>query len=314
MGLNETFKFLIRAARDAKRHPATRIRTFAAALLLMAMLPLAACSPKTSMSTYYDGSESVRPQPPDGRFDQEAARRLTPERRRQLDIEFFNQFRYKSEGPDTSDREGRIRAAAEEGLEVAYLAEQLYNFKNGGLPWFRPGYQPYWERLRALAASGDASAQCLLWEVAREYRYFKLDPPTAYDVDVLAPRYLKAAAEQGHPYCTPRQVGKEKPDYFNNNVETELVCARLGVHECQEGMAARYASGRSVPVDKVKALCWIYKAKSNNSAPSLENFFRSQSYAVWKVAGQAGEDKLFKVLTPETDCDQVSEALLKPTE
>lgn len=254
----------------------------------------------------------VKTQPPDVPFDEEAAKRLTPERRRELDIEFFNQFHYKSEGPDTSDRERRIRAVAAEGFEVAYLAERLYNFSNGGLPWFdRFDYRPYWARLKTLAAEGDVSAQCLFYLVVRDYRYFKLDPPTTYDEKELTPKYLKAAAEQEHPYCTPWQIRKENLNYFNYNVETELHCARQGVHDCQEGMAARYGSGRSVQPDKVKALCWVYKAQRANSALSIKSFFQSLSYPIWKEVGQAGIDKLLEILTPETDCESVSEALLQ---
>lgn len=281
-------------------------------LSLAGVLSLVACSPGTSMSTYKGAPDFARLQPSSIPFDQEAAKRLTPERRRQLDIEFFNQFWYKSEGPETVDRIRRVRAVAEEGFETAYLAEQLYNFKSLGLPWFRSDYQPHWERLKVLAAAGDASAQCLFSYVSWNYREFSLDPPTKYDQEVLGPRYMKAAAEQGQPYCMIVQAGKDYPHGQEKSLQRDIRCAYLGATICQDGMAARYLSGRGVPADKVKALCWGYKAKSNNSAPSIESFFRSLQSAVRETAGQGRLDRVLEVLTPNVDCDTVSEALLNP--
>src|SRR4051812_39003167 len=75
----------------------------------------------------------------DPAFDGAAAGQLTPARRAQLDVDFFNEFWAKSEsGPSSlpSARAARIRAMAAEGFEVAYLADRLYNFERNGIPSF----------------------------------------------------------------------------------------------------------------------------------------------------------------------------------
>jgi hypothetical protein len=239
-------------------------------------------------------------------FNHEAAAKLTTTRRKQLDIEFFNEFTVKSEsgpGGEASARAARIRRMANEGFEVAYLADRLYNFERLGIPSFRPDYADSWNRLKELARQGDSSAQCLFAFVAAEYRSFNQDPPTRHDEEVLGSHYRKAASEQDHPYCGWLWAGNDSRIDEQQRIRLEAACAREQVVACQTSRAARYAEARGVPKDRVKGLCWLAKARSSSSSLRIENWFRVYRSFLRDEIGSDGVARVLHGIGPETDCD-----------
>jgi hypothetical protein len=240
-------------------------------------------------------------------FDGAAAGQLTPARRAQLDVDFFNEFWAKSEsGPSSlpSARAARIRAMAAEGFEVAYLADRLYNFERNGIPSFAPDYRAHWRRLKKLAKDGDPSAQCLFSHTAVEYRAFNLEPPTLEDMAVLAPQYRKAAALQGHAYCSWLYIAESGETDETRITQIDMRCAKAGVTVCQQSLASRYRSGRGVEKNSARGFCWLMKARSGNSAPSVENGYRLYLGLLRNELGPERTTKILNVVTAGTDCDQ----------
>jgi TPR repeat protein len=240
-------------------------------------------------------------------FDAAAAGQLTQARRAQLDVEFFNEFWAKSEsGPSSlpSARAARIRAMAAEGFEVAYLADRLYNFERNGIPSFASDYRTHWRRLKALAKDGDPSAQCLFSHTAVEYRAFNLEPPTLDDMAVLAPQYRKAAASHGHPYCSWLSIAGSGETDETRITQIAMRCAKAGVTVCQRSLASRYRNGRGVKKDSARGFCWLTKARSRNSAPSVENAYRNYVGLLRDELGSEKTAKLLNDVTADTDCDE----------
>lgn len=239
------------------------------AVLSTLLLAVALCAPLVGCQA----------QTPPETFDRAKAAALTPERRSQVDVAFFNDFVARDmpggmwESGASHPRGGRIHALAEEGFEVAWLAERLYNFHRFGYrDTPHAGY--YWDRIKALADGGDASAQCFLaksvWEL-REYGFFK--PPKA-DMD-KAYDYLEKAAAQGQAQCSGDWGNYRYENAPAKRAELNLDGAKKGCAECMVRVTGAYERGDDLPRDLSKAWCWILEAQRASDSVSYENRKRS---------------------------------------
>ena len=224
-------------------------------LLLALVLPLSGC--KAQMS-------------PEG-FDHAKSAALNPERRAQVDIAFFNDFVARDmpggmwQSGVNHPRGARIHALAEEGFEVAWLAERFYNFNRFGY-LDTPNGQHYWSRIKELADEGDASAQCFIWLSAEELQLDGFFKPPKADVDNRA-HYLKLAVAQGQPECTGSWGAYPNKDQ-KKHAENNLQAAKKGCVRCQSRVSSFYMSGLGLPKDLAKAWCWALEAERNNDSPS----------------------------------------------
>lgn len=238
-------------------------------------------------------------------FSAQATGKLSAGRLREMDVEFFNEFWVKNETP-IEERVRKIHALAEQGFEVAQLAEKLYNFSNYGVPALHSNYLVYWQRLKALAELGNPSAQCLFSSTAVEYRSYKQDPPTQYDEEVLAPYYRKAAAAQGHPYCLALWANNAYRDDPTKETKIELWCAEVGINMCQRNIAIGYFNGHGVPMDMAKGVCWLVKAKNQNHARSIASMFDFYSGQLQQKIGKKRLADLLQKWGARPNCNYVS--------
>lgn len=214
-------------------------------------------------------------------FDQSRAAALTQERRTALDVAFFNEFVVKGQMPRGMWESGaahpggaRIHAMAEEGFEVAWLAERLFDFHRGGFPRSSPEGIHYWNRLKALAVAGDASAQCLIWRAAPELNKFGGAFVPEEDVKVARYQFVEKAAAQGHPLCSGDWGNYHYQDDPERRAELNLYGARKGCLECQFRASGYYLDGSGVQADLSKAWCWTLEAKSLSDSVEAERYLR----------------------------------------
>lgn len=224
-------------------------------LLLALLLPLSSCKAQIT-------SES---------FDHAKAATLSPERRAQMDVAFFNDFVVRDmpggmwQSGTSHPRGARIHALAEEGFEVAWLAEQFYNFNRIGYRDTQNG-QHYWNRIKELADGGDASAQCFIWFSAEELQLYGFFKPPQTDVENRA-YYLKLAVAQGQPECTGSWGAYPDKDQ-KKHAENNLYAAKKGCVSCQSRVRSFYLNGSGLPKDMSKAWCWALEAERNNDSLS----------------------------------------------
>lgn len=199
------------------------------------------------------------------------------EARRRMDVEFFNEFSFRSEFP-TEERVKKIKALAEAGFEIAGIAYELFNIERGGFPRGSKDHQRHYARLKSLAERGNPSAQCLYGSAILAYRQFHLSPATEADEKVVSPAMYAAAAKQRHPNCTV--YAQDLQERTKENAEARfrsiLSCARAGATQCQLRMSGIYSRGIFVEPNQVRALCWELNAKRANSLSSIENGIRNR--------------------------------------
>lgn len=253
-------------------------------------------------------------------FNQQAASKLTPEQLKKMDIEFFNYLDVKggfgvNKAEQIKDRTNRMIKLAEAGFEPAWLALRLYDFADYGQPRFSKDYATYWHKLKALADSGNASAQCLFDVVAREYanmndEYRKKgfdmpDLPTQETKETLN-KYTDAAVKQGQTHCQNYAAGeaREKGDLeIVRNIKRN--CALAGDARCESYMGSSYAQGyEGFPKDSAKSLCWYKRAYAHNQSHDADTgIIMQENDLLFKVGSNAKRDLLLSTLTPETDCE-----------
>lgn len=216
--------------------------------------PLAACQAQT----------------PQGSFDQAKAAALTREQRERMDVAFFNDFVVRDMPAEmwrsgaNHPRGARIRKLAEEGFELAWLAEKFYDFDRMG---FRdtPDAERYWRRIRELADGGDASAQCFVWRSAPELRSNGFFKPSLDDVS-SGPRYLELAAAQGQAQCSGDWGNYRYENEPAKRAELNLYGARKGCAECMARVRVFYLNGLGLPQELAKAWCWALEAEHTNDS------------------------------------------------
>lgn len=214
---------------------------------------------------------SAQPEPPP--FNYEKAEALTPKRRAQMDVAFFNDLVYRNSSTrnrrDSQPRGERIHALAEEGFELAYLAEQMFNFHYFGSKRENADLRRWWARVQQLAAEGDASALCFILVME----------PAVLDKhsEVLTATQLAAmerAAMQGHPQCMGEWSGGHWAGRQNNDLVQiaawNLKGAEKGCLRCQSRMASYFADGEGVPKDHSKAWCWITEAVRQTDSSKVD--------------------------------------------
>lgn len=277
-------------------------------VILSLMLSCTACS--ESFQPITDGGVT---------FNRQAADKLTPEQRRRMDIEFFNEFDVRKELP-TEERKQRVIALAEAGFEPAWLSLRLFDYDHGNLSFYfksyTDDYAAHWHRLKALADQGNASAQCLLPELTYEYNSdhagFAKDmnlkdlPTNETDADI--DRYRDAAAAQGQSYCLRYAAGKAiRQGNDKKGMEIIRECAYDGTSACEESLALDYLTGSDgLPKDKAKGLCWYMRAYAHSRAPGMRNMFIGAKAGLSHKIGDEALSNFLARMTPETDCDAVS--------
>lgn len=206
--------------------------------------------------------------PPDI-FDHAKAAALTPERRAQMDVAFFNDFVVRDmpggmwQSGGKHPRGARIHTLAEEGFEIAWLAEKFYDFHRFG---FRdtPHAARHWDRIKELADGGDASAQCFIWLAAEELDMNGFFKPPKADVENRA-RHLKLAVAQGQPECTGNWGAYPDTDQ-QKHAENNLYAARKGCARCMARLSTFYQHGEGLPRDLSIAWCWALEAERSNDS------------------------------------------------
>jgi TPR repeat protein len=233
------------------------------------------------------------------------ASNLSVEKRKELDVEFFNLFWHKNASSPqypASARAARIREIAGEGFEVAYLADKLFVLDKYGAPIFIKAALPHWDRLGQLAAQGDPSAQCLFVQAANEYRSFGVER----DKSGLARKYLEAAAGQEHPYCLRLWSAEAHGSNEAEDVRHTRKCALAGAAICQHSLAGRYSSGRGLPRDRVKGLCWLQKARTTAHSQGIDTWFRIYRGNVEEEVGDDRTRQLVERAATTNDCDSLA--------
>ncbi len=205
------------------------------------------------------GSATYAPPPHDptlGPFDPAAARKLSPEKRREYDVRFFNEMFVKDDHP-TDPRYQLFKKMADEGFEVAHIALRLFDIRLAG-----DRYHPEaWPRLKALAAEGDASAICLHAKYAYVFEP-KLDQRVVFEA-------VRGAAEAGHPHCSGIyaqyfRTGKFATPSRLQYIAWETKAAKGGDLLAQLIVAGLYAGGEGVDMDLARARCWVEEALRSN--------------------------------------------------
>jgi len=244
--------------------------TLAAALLLGALI-------------YIQESRSATHGPPPqdptlSPFDPAAARKLSPEKRREYDVRFFNEMSMKDHHP-TDPRYQLFKKMADEGFEVAHLALRLFDIRLGG-----DRYRPEaWPRLKALAAAGDLSAVCLHAKYAYVFEP-KLDQRVVFGA-------VRGAAEAGHPHCSGIyaqyfRTGKLVMSNPSQYVAWETKAAKGGDLLAQLILADLYATGQHVPVDLPRARCWLEEALRSDQTAKTWNDVQSIRFGVSQAAAR----------------------------
>lgn len=125
----------------------------------------------------------------------EPAPRLPPEKVREYDRIFFNEIEVWNKNSQEyrgSSRQELFEQMARDGYEVAGIALEIFKPARGIIVTSVPAY----EKLRALADSGNASAMCFL-----PFAYAKMDRdklPYRFEDEL---KYVERGARMGHPNC-----------------------------------------------------------------------------------------------------------------
>jgi hypothetical protein len=225
-------------------------RLIVAATLLAALLYV----PESWSGTYV-------PPPHDptlGPFDPAAAGKLSPEKRREYDVLFFNEMSLKDHYP-TGPRYQLFRKMADDGFETAHLALQLFDIRLAGDRYHRQA----WPRLEALAATGDSSAMCLRAKYAYVFEP-TLDQRVVFET-------VQKLAEAGHPHCSGVyaqyfRTGKFVTPSSSEYVAWETKAAKAGDLLAQLILADLYATGVGAYVDLARARCWLEEVLRTNQS------------------------------------------------
>lgn len=248
-------------------------------------------------------------QPPDvPPFDVESAKRMTPERRAQLEVDFFNDFVLKSHSTlnrrDSWPRGERIRAMAKEGYELAYVTEQIFNFHDLGQKRIGVDYQRWWQRVVDLAQQDDPSALCLIWRAEPELRGdYGLIPPRPAD-EPTREQALERAAKLGHPQCIGDWGNWHYRMEPEKRAEWNLKGARKGCVECQTRVSLSYIPGGNLPANKSKAWCWATEAWRRTDAVEVLGIVRAVTSSVWPTLTERPHLTLYRL---GTNCEVVDQ-------
>lgn len=248
-------------------------------------------------------------QPPDmPPFDAAKAKLLSPERRVQLDVAFFNEFVLKSHTtlnrPDSWPRGERVRAMGEEGYELAYIAEQIFDFHNLGLVRKDVDYQRWWQRVVEMAEQDDPSALCLIWRSEYQLRgdYGLILPRQANEP--TPDQALERAAQLGHPQCMGDWGNWRHRDEPEKRAEWNLKGARMGCVECRIRISSWYRDGLGLSKSKDLAWCWITEAWRQTDAVEVLSRIRSTTGVIWPTLTERPRLTIYR---PNTNCGVIEQ-------
>lgn len=209
--------------------------------------------------------------------ERQAASAMPPAHKASLEVAFFNDFVVRNVQRGSTAPEGpiprgdRIRAFAAQGLEIATLADQLFDFDNFGQPrdslLLTHLTRGPWDRLRELALQGDPGAQCLFALAADDLKGRPLSVVTERDAKELAERFLDQSAEQKHPLCMAVWAQRRHPNDPVVKARAELDGAKAGCAACQMRLYLFYKEGYGLPIDLAKSYCWLQEAVRSSDEP-----------------------------------------------
>ena len=224
---------------------------------------------------------------------------LSDDQRRAMDVRLFNELAVRTEGWVGKTREMRYRLIDEmgrKGFEPAELALRLFDFAPGS--WRMRFDRRAYQQLKALAESGDPSAQCLTFKAIRKWK--------VNQDEELVWRYIKQAADQDHPACTATMalayLDGHPPYAKNPHFWKKLILkgGMLGDQIARLMIARAYGNGkRGFPLDIGKARCWFLLAEESDTGKS------DRSYLLWweKKVNDQGLMKNIHLYSPEDFCE-----------
>lgn len=217
-----------------------------------------------------------------GEFDWERYRALTPEKRQQYDLLFFNEMetwnmnssRY---GLDSfgQKREQEFRRMAADGYLPAYVAVRIFVFEEGNVI---PDKKAYDMLLRA-AEQGSGSERCALFPIRWLARAWGKDKSFLENVDeTQLDRLYQLGVEQGHFGCQylygiSYELGQSGfPKDLVLAKKFLLQAAAQGYFRAQRGLALFYRERGITNVrDAEKLLCWSALADQHRAGTSFSS-------------------------------------------
>ncbi len=225
-------------------------------------------------------------------FDKAKVKQLSPEKRRQYDVQLFNQLVVRGEMP-LEPRYQLFLKMAKDGFEVAYLTLELFDIRYSDLPKKHPKGI---DRLKELAKQGDASAQCFYGLYGN---FFESGPVS----ENMAKEYTKVAARQNHPACLA-SYGITFADSKQEEIEWVRKSAERGDMIAQLMLAGAYVDGKGIPQNFSLSRCW-----ANEAIIQSETIFAKSHAQGMRVAEDLAERKGKKVVIKQyrsgTNCSEL---------
>lgn len=227
-------------------------------------------------------------------FDPASARRLSAEKRRQYDVQFFNQIAVRGELP-FEPRYQLFRRMAADGFEVAHLALHLFGIRYSVLPQ-KSAFAL--DRLKELARQGDVSAQCFYGIYGQFF-----EAPTSEN-EALRSEYIKAAARKNHPTCLVA-YGVNFAASPAEEMEWTKKAAEGGDMNAQLSVAVAYGEGKLLPLDLGLAFCWVNEAQQSGTVWSASHV--STIHGLEYEARKRGETVVVRKYRPGTNCSELED-------
>ncbi|MCB5187250.1 hypothetical protein LG200_04420 [Methylobacillus caricis] len=233
---------------------------------------------------------------------------ITPKQK----LQFFNNLVLKNQSskdrPDTWARGEQVHRLAQEGYELAYIAEQMFDFHHLGLKRKGANYEHLWSRIVEMAKQNDPDALCFIWVIEPEIRgNYNLLPPR-HSEELSREDSLKKAAMLGHPQCMGDWGNFNYQDNLEERAKWNLKGAMKGCIDCQARVALDYLHGNGVPIDKSLAWCWISEAWIETDSSHILSIVRSITGSIKSVYNNIPNITLYH---PHTNC-KVFEQLNTP--
>jgi len=218
-------------------------------------------------------------------FDRQKGARLGAAPRAMLERELFNELPYwnlesrRYAGPSAgAQREHRWREMADDGLELAHIALQVFHPERGSI---HPLAEPM-ARLEAMAREGDAGAMCLMTVLVDQARS-KASAPMRDQ----AHQWLRKGTQLGHPECQLHWgrhlilgLDGTRPD-ARQGLSLEFAALAKGyVHDLDGVILHFQRRWSSSPFELTRLYCWLsidQQFRVADSARQMLQSLRSQA-------------------------------------
>jgi hypothetical protein len=237
--------------------------------------------------------------PPEPAVDSRPTRPLDAETKLQFDVLFANELatwnknsvRFTGGQAAFQAKEDFFRELAHQGYEIAGLFARVVKPSQGRIVFDREAY----ERLRALADSGDVSAMCFVWEMYT--RFAQSDQRSLPYTPESEVRYPLRGAKLGHPLCGIHESFFYRHGTFGHPKDRAkassllLQAAEHGYYVAQLWLFIDLRQRGFEDADVVKtALCWGRVASFHSPWASLDSYVNALRREAQKAAGDDGND------------------------